>query len=146
MINIICIGSLKEKYSQEAEVDYLKRLTKYTKINLIELKEEPTLKKEEEKILEKIKDNDYVITLDIEGKEYSSKELSNKIDNLLVSINKDITFIIGSSHGLSQNIKNKSNLSISFSKLTFPHQLFRIMFLEQLYRSFKIINNEPYHK
>ena len=151
MINIICVGNLKEKYFKEAQIEYMKRLSKYTKLNLIEIKEEKlddkvSLVKEKEKILSKIKENDYVVILDINSKELTSRELAKTIGNTLATYNKDISFIIGSSHGLHQEIKNKANLAISFSKLTFPHQLFRIIFLEQLYRSFKIINNEPYHK
>lgn len=151
MIKIICIGNLKEKYLQEAENEYLKRLKKYTKLEIIELKEETqdmnsALAKEKEKIEQHISNNGYIIVLDINGEKLSSLELSNKIQNILATQNKDIIFIIGSSYGIHEDIKNKADLKISFSDLTFPHQLFRIMFLEQIYRSFKIINNEPYHK
>lgn len=151
MIKIICIGNLKEKYLQEAENEYLKRLKKYTKLEIIELKEETqdmnsALAKEKEKTEQHISNNEYIIVLDINGEKLSSLELSNKIQNILATQNKDIIFIIGSSYGIHEDIKNKADLKISFSDLTFPHQLFRIMFLEQIYRSFKIINNEPYHK
>ncbi len=150
MITLITIGKIKEKYITEGIEDYLKRLSKYTKIELIELEDESfdktkTLKKEAEKILKRLNKKSYIITLEIEGKELSSIELSNLIDN---SINNytDITFIIGGSYGLDDSIKELSNYKLSFSKMTFPHQLFRLLFLEQLYRSFKILNNEQYHK
>ena len=150
MITLITIGKIKEKYITEGIEDYLKRLSKYTKIELIELEDESfdkqkTLKKEAEKILKRLNRKSYIITLEIEGKELSSVELSNLIDN---SINNytDITFIIGGSYGLDDSIKELSNYKLSFSKLTFPHQLFRLLFLEQLYRSFKILYNEQYHK
>ena len=151
MIKIICIGSIKEKYLKEAIEEYSKRLSKYTKLEIIELKDysineiEKCLKLEEEEILKHIKEKDYVITLEIEGEELSSIELSNKIDNILQT-NSNIDFIIGGSYGLSDNIKRLSNYKLSFSKMTFPHQLFRIILLEQIYRSFKILNNETYHK
>ena len=150
MITLITIGKIKEKYITEGIEDYLKRLSKYTKIELIELEDESfdktkTLKVEAEKILKRLNKKSYIITLEIEGKELSSIELSNLIDN---SINNytDITFIIGGSYGLDDSIKELSNYKLSFSKMTFPHQLFRLLFLEQLYRSFKILNNEQYHK
>ncbi|MBQ6282906.1 MAG: 23S rRNA (pseudouridine(1915)-N(3))-methyltransferase RlmH [Bacilli bacterium] len=150
MITLITIGKIKEKYISEGIDDYLKRLSKYTKIELIELEDESfdktkTLKVEAEKILKRLNKKSYIITLEIEGKELSSVELSNLIDN---SINNytDITFIIGGSYGLDDSIKELSNYKLSFSKMTFPHQLFRLLFLEQLYRSFKILNNEQYHK
>ena len=151
MIKIICIGKIKEKFFKEAIEEYLKRLSKYTKIELVELQDIANdniniiLEKEIDLILNKIKEKDYIITLEIEGEEINSLELSDKIDKSLIS-NSNITFIIGGSYGLHQDIKNISNYKLSFSKLTFPHQLFRIMLLEQIYRSFKILNNETYHK
>ena len=150
MITIITIGKIKEKYIKDGIEDYLKRLSKYTKVELIELEDESfdktkTLKIEAEKILKKINSKSYIITLEIEGKELTSVELSNLIDNTLNNYS-DITFIIGGSYGLHDSIKNISNYKLSFSKMTFPHQLFRLLFLEQLYRSFKILNNEQYHK
>ena len=146
MIKIICVGKIKEKYLKEAIEDYKKRISKYTKIEIIEIEDESNnaLKIEGEKILKKIKD-DYVITLEIEGKKISSEQLSDKIDKTLI-INPNITFIIGSSYGLDKKVKERSNYSLSFSDLTFPHGLFRIILLEQIYRAFKIINNETYHK
>ena len=151
MIKIICVGKIKEAYLKEAIEEYKKRLSKYTKLEIIELQDinnnniNIILEKEKELILNKISEKDYVITLEIEGKELSSIELSNKIDNILIT-NSNITFIIGGSYGLHEEIKLRSNFKLSFSKLTFPHQLFRVMLLEQIYRAFKINNNETYHK
>lgn len=150
MITIITVGKIKEKYIKEGIDDYLKRLSKYTKIELIELEDVSfdkvkTLKVEAESILKKINRKSYIITLEIDGKELSSIELSNLIGKNIDNYT-DITFIIGGSYGLDDSIKELSNYKLSFSKLTFPHQLFRLVFLEQLYRSFKIINNEEYHK
>lgn len=151
MIKIICIGKIKEQFFKEAIDEYLKRLSKYTKIEIIELQDinndniNIILEKERDLILDKIKEKEYIITLEIEGKGLSSIDLSNKINELQIN-NSNITFIIGGSYGLHQDIKDKSNYKLSFSKLTFPHQLFRIMLLEQLYRSYKILNNETYHK
>lgn len=150
MIKVICVGKIKEKYYIDAINEYLKRLSKYTKIDLIEVKDEDfdiskTLLKEKESINKYIDDKDYVITLEIEGEELDSISLSKKIDNIQLN-NPNITFIIGGSYGLHEDIKKRSNYKLSFSKLTFPHQLFRVILLEQLYRSYKIINNETYHK
>ena len=148
MIKIICVGKIKEKFYKEAIDEYLKRLGKYTKVEIIELSDynydlEKTKMEEGKNILSKIKENDYVVTLEIEGNMLSSVELSEFIDK---NITKNIVFIIGGSLGLSSDVLKRSNYSLSFSKLTFPHQLFRIILLEQIYRSFKIINNESYHK
>lgn len=150
MIKIICVGKIKEAFYRDAINEYLKRLSKYTKIDIIECKdfsdnEDNCLLKEKVEIERYIQDKDYVITLEIEGKEYSSLELAKELDNLL-TINSNITFVIGGSNGLHNDIKKRSNLAISFSKMTFPHQLFRVILLEQIYRSFKINNNESYHK
>ena len=148
MIKIICVGKIKEKFFKEAIDEYKKRLSKYTKIDIIEVNDESNgdiLKKEATSILKYINNNDYVITLEIEGNKLNSRELSKKINDTLI-INSNITFIIGGSLGLDESIKKLSNYKLSFSDLTFPHQLFRIILLEQIYRSFKIINNESYHK
>ena len=150
MIKIITVGKLKEKYFKDAVDEYLKRLSKYTKIELIEVPDEDydikkTLLKEKESILKYVSNKEYIITMEIEGKELSSIELSKRINDTLIQ-NSEITFIIGGSYGLHEDIKKISNYSLSFSKMTFPHQLFRIMLLEQIYRSYKIINNETYHK
>lgn len=151
MIKIICVGKIKEKYIKEAIEEYKKRISKYTKLEIIELQDinNPNiniiLEKEKELILNKINEKDYVITLEIEGKELNSLELSKTLENIQI-INSNITFIIGGSYGLHKEIKERSNFKLSFSKLTFPHQLFRVILLEQIYRSYKIINNESYHK
>ena len=150
MIKIITVGKIKEKYFTDAVNEYLKRLSKYTKIDLIEVKDEDfdiskTLLKEKESILKYIDDKDYVITLEIEGNELDSVSLSKKLNDIKLN-NSNITFIIGGSYGLHEDIKKRSNYALSFSKMTFPHQLFRVILLEQLYRSYKIINNETYHK
>jgi len=151
MIKIICIGKIKEAFFKEAINEYIKRLSKYTKINIIELPDydlnnkELTLQKESENILKNINEKDYCITLEIEGKILTSLELAQKIDKTLID-NSNICFVIGGSYGLDEKVKQRSNYKLSFSKQTFPHQLFRIMLLEQIYRSFKIINNESYHK
>ena len=152
MIKIICVGKIKEKYWSDAIKEYSKRLSKYTKLEIIELEDDAnddekiSLNNEKDKILKNIKKNDYIITLEIDGEMLDSISLSKKIDNLLTMGHSDITFVIGSSYGLHNEIKQKANLSLSFSKLTYPHQLFRVVLLEQIYRSFKIINNETYHK
>lgn len=150
MIKIITVGKIKEKYYTDAVNEYLKRLSKYTKINLIEVKDEDfdiskTLLKEKESIMKNIDDKDYVITMEIEGEELDSVALSKKLDDIQNN-NSNIAFIIGGSYGLHEDIKKRSNYKLSFSKLTFPHQLFRVILLEQIYRSFKILNNETYHK
>lgn len=151
MIKIITVGSIKEKYLKDAIDEYTKRLSKYTNIEIVEVKDEglvePTkaMSLEEEKILKHINDKDYLITLEIEGKEFTSEEFAEKLDKIQLE-SSNITFIIGGSYGLSQNIKDKSRLHLSFSKMTFPHQLFRVLLLEQIYRAFKINNNESYHK
>ena len=151
MIKLITVGTIKEKYLKDAIEEYTKRIKKYTNIELIEVKDEGLVEPqkaivlEEEKILKHINDKDYIITLEIEGKELTSPELANKL-NSIYDINSNITFIIGGSYGLSDEIKNLSTFKLSFSRLTFPHQLFRVLLLEQIYRSFKINNNESYHK
>ncbi len=145
MIKIICLGKLKENYLTLLVDDYLSRINKYHKITLIELKDEDNLEKEAKNILKYINNNDYVITLEIEGKSYTSEEFANLINKTFIT-SSTITFIIGSSLGLDKSIKTRSNLSLSFSKFTFPHGLFRGLLLEQIYRAFKINNNESYHK
>ena len=151
MIKIITVGSIKEKYLKDAIEEYTKRISKYTNIKIIEVKDEGLVEPnkaillEEEKILKNINDRDYLITLEIEGKEYNSEEFADKFEKIQLE-SSNITFIIGGSYGLSQNIKSKSRLHLSFSKMTFPHQLFRVLLLEQIYRAFKINNNESYHK
>lgn len=145
MIKIICVGSLKEQYLKDLINDYLTRISKYHKIELVELKDSD-IKKECQEIKKVINKNDYIISLDIKGKMYDSIELEKHIEDLFNKSNSNITFIIGGSYGIDEEIKEMSNELISFSKLTFPHGLFRGMLLEQIYRTFKIMNNESYHK
>ena len=151
MIKIICVGKIKEKFYKDGINEYLKRSSKYTKIEIIEVEDiddtnkNIVLEKEKELILKKINSKDYIITMEIEGNLIDSIQLSNKINDVLIH-NSNISFIIGGSYGIHQDIKAMSNYRLSFSKLTFPHQLFRLILLEQIYRSFKIINNETYHK
>ena len=151
MIRIITVGSIKESYLKEAIEEYTKRISKYMNIEMIEVKDEgleeveKNLKLEEERILKQIHPKDYIITLEIEGKELSSVEFAEKMNHIMIE-NSNITFIIGGSYGLSDTIKERANYHLSFSKMTFPHQLFRILLLEQIYRAFKINHNESYHK
>ena len=151
MIKIICVGKIKEKYFVDAINEYKKRISKYTKLEIIELQDydnpnkEIVLEKEKELILNNINPKDYIITLEIEGNTLDSIEFANKLDKTF-QINSNITFIIGGSYGLSNSIKELSNYKLSFSKMTFPHQLFRVILLEQIYRSYRILNNESYHK
>lgn len=155
-IKIICVGSLKEKYLKDMQNEYLKRLSKYCKVEIIELKDEklPSVlndsncnivkEKEGNLILSKLKTG-YTFILDEKGIEYTSVKFSEKIDKIQTEGNSTIYFIIGGSLGLSNTVKQNGNELISFSKLTFPHQMIRIFLLEQLFRAFKISNNETYH-
>ncbi len=157
-INIICVGKLKENFFKDAIDEYSKRLTKYCSLNIIELpdekipnnaseKEEFLVKeKEGQNILNHIPKDSYAICLDPNGKMYNSEEFSKKLENISMNFNSAISFVIGGSLGISKNVLSHSNEIISFSKMTFPHQLFRVFLLEQIYRAFKISNNETYHK
>ena len=145
MIKILCVGKIKENYLREMIMDYEKRISKYHKIEIIEVKDEDNLEKEKEHLLPFISPRDYVITLEILGSVMSSEDLAKKIDELFLNYST-ITFVIGSSLGLHDDIKKRANLAISFSRFTFPHGLFRGILLEQIYRSFKILNHESYHK
>ena len=145
MIKILCVGKIKEKYLNDLINDYKTRITKYHKIEIIELKDSNITNKSNE-ILNYLNEKDFNICMDISGKEYTSVELSKLIDNTFTNGYGNITFIIGGSDGINDLVKNKCNLRLSFSKLTFPHGLFRGILLEQIYRSFKILNNESYHK
>ena len=151
MIKIITVGSIKEKYLKDAIEEYTKRISKYTNIEIIEVKDEGLVEPQKamdlegEKIKKYISPRDYVITLEIEGKQLTSEEFAEKINNIYLETS-NITFIIGGSYGISPEIKNMSNFKLSFSKMTFPHQLFRVNLLEQIYRAYKINNNESYHK
>lgn len=146
MIKIICFGKLKENYLINAVNDYYERINKYHKISILELKDSENIIDEEKEFLKIIQnDKSYKILLDIKGEEVSSIEFSTLINDKLTHFSS-ITFIIGSSNGVSENIKNFVNQRISFGKITMPHGLFRAVLLEQIYRSFKILNNESYHK
>lgn len=157
-INVITVGKIKEKYIKEGINEFSKRLSRYVKLRIIEIDDEKApenlsqkdmervLEKEGVKIISKIPQNSFIISLEIEGKHISSEMLSKKIEDIMVSGINDITFIIGGSLGLSDEVKQMSNFKLSFSKMTFPHQLMRLILLEQIYRSFRIMKNEPYHK
>lgn len=145
MIKIICMGKIKEDYLNKLIDDYKKRISRYHKIEIIELNDSNDLQKESADILKHINNQDYVIALDIDGENLDSVSLAKKIDSIFLNYGT-ITFIIGSSFGLHEDVKRRANYRLSFSKLTFPHGLFRGILLEQIYRSFKILNNETYHK
>jgi len=157
-ITIICVGKIKEKYLKSAIDEYTKRLSRYCKLNIVELADEKTpdnasekeelliKEKEGESILKNIKDNMFVIALDLKGKMLSSEELSNYIKDLGIRGESNIAFVIGGSLGISKAVLERANYKLCFSKMTFPHQLFRVMLLEQVYRGFRIISGEPYHK
>ena len=157
-ITIIAVGKLKEKYLKLAIDEYSKRLSRYCKLDFIELPDEKTPDNASEKdeliikdkegklILSKIKDNAFVIAMDLKGKELSSEDFAKFISKCGVTGNSNIVFVIGGSLGLSEEVRKRANYKLCFSKMTFPHQLFRVMLLEQVYRGFRIINNEPYHK
>lgn len=156
-INLICVGKIKERFFKDAIDEYSKRLSRFCKLEITELPDEkipnnPSTKicedikeKECNNIISHIKKDSYIISLDLSGKQYSSEDFSYKLDNLSLN-NSHITFIIGGSLGLTQKILTTSNELISFSKMTFPHQLIRVFLLEQVYRAFKISNGETYHK
>ena len=157
-ITVVTVGKIKEKYLKDAIAEYSKRLSKYCKLEIIEVADEKTpdnasevvedaiRSKEAERILKYVKDDAFVFTLEINGKQLSSEELADKIDKLGVQGTSHIIFIIGGSIGLGHEVLQKSNFALSFSKMTFPHQLMRVVLLEQIYRSYRIINGEPYHK
>lgn len=157
-IDIIAVGGIKEKYYTDAIKEYSKRLSAYVNLNIIEINEyrlsnSPSdqeiikgMDKEMEDIESKIREKSYIICLAIEGKQKTSEEFAKTIDDLGIDGYSDITFIIGGSYGLSKALKKRANLKLSFSKMTFPHQLMRVVLLEQIYRAFRINRNEPYHK
>lgn len=158
MIKIIAVGKIKEAYLQDAIAEYTKRLSAYTNLEIIQVADEKcgegisekegdlVRDKEGERILKNIKDDDYVITLEIGGKQMSSEEFSGFIENLEVTGRSGIVFVIGGSIGLSKSVSSRSNYKLSFSRMTFPHQLMRVILLEQIYRAYKIMRHEPYHK
>lgn len=157
-ITILTVGKIKEKYMRDAIAEYTKRLSKYCKLEIIEVADEKTpdnasdtmeeniRMKEGERLLKYVKNDAYVITLEIDGKQLSSEELAEKIEKLGIQGISHILFIIGGSIGLGKEVLARSDYALSFSKMTFPHQLMRVILLEQVYRSYRIINGEPYHK
>lgn len=157
-IDILCVGKIKEKYLSEAIAEYSKRLSRYCSLKIIEVQDEKTLdnpseaendkirKAEADRLSKYIKPSAYVFCLEIDGKNYSSEQFAEKIAKIGLDGKNDIQFIIGGSIGLHNSITERANEHLSFSKMTFPHQLMRVILLEQIYRSYRINNNEPYHK
>lgn len=157
-ITVISVGKIKEKYLTAGIAEYSKRLSKYCKLNLIEVSDEKApenlslqdalivKKKEGERILSKLKGNTYLIILAIDGVQLSSEDLAKKMEQVMIEGESDVTFVIGGSLGLSEDIISRSDFKLSFSKMTFPHQLMKMILLEQVYRGWRIIKNEPYHK
>ena len=157
-ITLITVGKIKEKYLRDAIAEYSKRLSKYCKLEIVEVADEKTpdhasetvenaiREKEGERILRYVKDDAYVITLEIGGRMLGSEELAEKIERLGIQGKSHIMFIIGGSLGLGPEVMKRSDYALSFSKMTFPHQLMRVILLEQIYRSYRIISGEPYHK
>lgn len=156
-VTIICVGKIKEKFYKDALKEYEKRLGGYIKLSTIEINDEKVsnensseikiaMDKEGKNILSKIKDTQFVVTLEILGELLTSEKLADKMNNLAISGSSDVVFVIGGSYGLSDDVKKRSNFALSFSKMTFPHQLMRVILLEQIYRAYKIIAREPYHK
>ncbi len=157
-ITVITVGKIKEKYLKDAIAEYSKRLSKYCKLEIVEVADEKTpdnasetveeqiRDKEAERIMKYVKEDAYVITLEIAGKQLTSEELADKIEKLGVQGTSHIILIIGGSIGLGKAVLNRSDYALSFSKMTFPHQLMRVILLEQVYRSYRIMNGEPYHK
>lgn len=157
-IRIVAVGKIKEKYIQEGIKEFTKRLSRYCTLDIIEIDDEKAPEnlsekemeivktKEGERILSKIPTNSFVIALVIEGRQLSSEALSGKVEDLMINGTNDICFVIGGSLGLSTDVINRSNYKLSFSKMTFPHQLMRLILLEQVYRGFRIMKGEPYHK
>ena len=156
-ITIICVGKIKEAFYRDAIAEYAKRLSAYCTFKVCEVDDEPDTgsseaaietakEREAERILKNIKPGMHVITLEIKGKKYSSETFSAMLSDLFVSGKSDIAFVIGGSNGLAKSVSDRADGKLSFSDMTFPHQLMRVILLEQVYRCFKIINNEPYHK
>lgn len=156
-VTLICVGKVKEKFYREAIKEYEKRLGAYIKLNTIEINDEKVkaendseialaMEKEGNNILSKIKDTQYVITLEILGKSISSEQFAAKIDNLMLTGKSDVVLVIGGSYGLSDSVKKRSDYALSFSKMTFPHQMMRVVLLEQVYRAYRIITGASYHK
>ena len=156
-INIVCVGKIKENYLKDAISEYSKRLSRFCNLNIIELQDEKlpeklndstiieVKNKECNKIIQATKKDSYIICLDLKGKEFSSEDFSKKIENIALNFNSSITFVIGGTLGLNEELLSLASEKICFSKMTFPHQLIRVFLLEQLFRAFKISNNETYH-
>ena len=149
-VNLVCVGNLKEKFSKDEQNEYAKRLSAFCKLDIVEIKEQNHLtnssvivEKESEEIMKKLKG--FVVLCDVKGKSFSSESFAKKIEGLMLE-NSTITFVVGGSYGVSEKLKEMANLKISFSEMTFPHNLFRIMLLEQVYRAFTILNGKTYHK
>ncbi len=157
-ITLITVGKIKESFYREAVLEYRKRLSRYCSLEIREAEDERTsegmsdtekeqiLKKEGERIAKLLPENAYLVTLEIEGKSYTSEAFAQEIEGLRVRGLSHIAFVIGGSLGLHNTIKKRADLAVSFSEMTFPHQLMRVVLLEQIYRAFRIINGEPYHK
>lgn len=157
-ITILTVGKIKEKFYREAIEEYTKRLSRYSRVEIVEMADEKTpdraseaeekliKEKEGERLLRYVKDTDYVCALAIEGQQLDSVELSGKLEALGVGGVSSIVFVIGGSLGLSEQVLRRADYKLSFSKMTFPHQLMRVILLEQIYRSFRIMHGEPYHK
>ena len=154
-IKLLCVGKIKDNYLNQGISEYLKRLSGYCSIEIVEVKDEKIVNNtsdekikeiEGSRLLEKINDKDYVILLDLKGKQLSSEEFACKVDSLINGGVGNFCFIIGGSLGVCEKVRNRANFLFSFSKLTFTHQMMRLMILEQIYRAFKINNNETYHK
>jgi 23S rRNA (pseudouridine1915-N3)-methyltransferase len=153
-VNLVCVGKIKEKYIENGMAEFVKRMKPYAKLSIIELKEdgndknrESSIDKESDEIIRVIeKHRGYTILMDVNGRKFSSEGMAEKIENLTVTGSSTLNFIIGGSYGVSDKLKNVVDLKMSFSDLTFPHQLMRLIFLEQLYRWFSILNNGKYHK
>ena len=157
-ITIVCVGKIKEKFYRDALAEYTKRLSRYCSLSITEVADEKTKEqasdvecaiikdREGERILKSIREDGYVITLAIDGKNLYSVELSKKIENLALTGKSNLYFVIGGSLGLSDEVMKRADYKLSFSRMTFPHQLMRVILLEQIYRSYRIINHEPYHK
>ncbi|MBQ8627421.1 MAG: 23S rRNA (pseudouridine(1915)-N(3))-methyltransferase RlmH [Agathobacter sp.] len=157
-ISIVCVGKVKEKFYRDAIDEFSKRLSRYCKLEIIEVADEKTpdqasdtevkqiKDKEGERLLKNIKEDAYVICLCIDGKQLDSEELSNKVEKLGIQGTSHICFVIGGSLGLAEDVVKRADYKLSFSKMTFPHQLMRVILMEQIYRAYRIMNNEPYHK
>lgn len=157
-IHIISVGKIKEKYLKQGLAEFEKRLRPYCKLKIDEVADEQApeqlsqkelnqvKQKEGERILQKIKQTEYVIALDLQGVQWSSEQLAKEMDKLAISGKSSIAFVIGGSNGLSEEVLKRANKKLSFSNMTFPHQLMKLILMEQVYRAFKILRNEPYHK